>query len=119
MAYLYMTIQHPASPRIVGESLQKIADSSEGSSGEVTFAEITPALKPVVFTRTGRDSLFRTMRRICRFLDDWKQTHPDTSVLLSVDLETAKIVNSYFHGMSDWAYEEFRMEHGEILRYQY
>lgn len=71
----------------------------------------------IVLTCTRQDSVFHTMRKIYHFLDDWKQSHPDTSVMLSVDPDTAKIVNSYFYDMSESEYAAFAVKEGEVLKY--
>lgn len=102
MGYIYMTTRHFANSRIARKAL---------------FSSTGLAVKPVSFTSTGKDSIFRIMKRVYKFLDDWKASCPDTPILLSVDPETAKIVNSYFYEMSDTEYERFSIGDGEIRRY--
>lgn len=102
MGYVYMTNYHFSSSRIAREALS-------GTAGMT--------VKPVIFTSSGKDSIFRIMRRVYKFLDDWKASRSDTPVLLSVDPETAKIVNSYFYEMSDSEYEKFSIGDGEVRRY--
>lgn len=98
MSYLYMTNRYPT-----------------GSSTLPEIAGMT--IKSVFPANSGSDSVFRTMKRVYQFLDDWKAAHPDTPLLLSVDQKTAKIVNSYFHEMSESDYEHFSIKEGEVLQY--
>lgn len=102
MGYIYMTNCQFSNSRIARKAL---------------FGTASPTLKPVIFTSNGKDSIFRIMKRVYTFLDDWKASHPDTPVLLSVDPETARIVNSYFYEMSDSEYERFSIRDGEVKKY--
>lgn len=102
MSYIYMTNRYPAGPMSDNRTLSKIADMT---------------MKSFFLTASGGDSVFRTMKRIYQFLDDWKAAHPDTPLLLSVDQKTAKIVNSYFYEMSESDYEHFTLKEGEVLQY--
>lgn len=102
MSYVYMTSRHPAGFRIARETLLEAAGQT---------------VKSVVFTSTKTEPIFRIMKQIYQFLDDWKASHSDTPILLSVDSETAKIVNSYFYEMSDSEYEHFSIKDGEVRQY--
>lgn len=71
----------------------------------------------VTLTAVKKKSIFFIMKQIYQLLDNWKSSHPDASLLLSVDLDTAKIVHSYFHDMSDGEYQHFSMKDGEMRKY--
>lgn len=63
--------------------------------------------------------VFYNMKRVYKFLDDWKMSHANTTLLLVVDPGTAKIVNSYFFDMSARDYENFSAEDGKIWQFFY
>lgn len=78
-----------------------------------------PAAEAMVLTAAEREPIFRVVKRVYQFLDSWRVSHTDTPLLLSVDMKTAKAVNSYFCEMSDQEYKYFTMEDGEVLHYLY
>ena len=94
---------------------RRFVHSQISSSMPAAAADLSA--EPILLTTTGREPVFRIMKRVYSFLDDWKASHPDTSVLLSVDAETAKIVNSYFHEMTSGDYDNFIMKDGEVRQY--
>lgn len=74
-------------------------------------------VEPICFTAAGKEPLFRTMKRIYQFLDGCRQLSSDTPILLSVDREASRIVNSYFYDMNDKEYQNFFIAEGEIKKY--
>ncbi|MDO5551941.1 MAG: hypothetical protein Q4F76_12275, partial [Lachnospiraceae bacterium] len=86
--------------------------------GSIPLPEDTSTpVEPICFTAAGREPLFRTMKRIYQFLDSCKQSPSDTPILLSVDREASRIVNSYFYDMNDNEYKNFSIAEGEVKRY--
>ncbi len=111
MGYLYMTNQHYASLPASGKT---VLETDFPSAKPVSLRN----LNPIVLDTPGRDSVFRVMKRVYQFLDEWKATCPDASLFVSADPKIAKIVNSYFYEMSDREYEHFSIQDGEIRQYQ-
>lgn len=116
MKYLYMITQYPLN--LVKTAKDTLAKDADMIANEAFPEASGIPVQPLVFTGTKRESLFRIMRRVYQFLDDWRASGSDTPILLSVDPETAKIVNSYFCEMSDSEYEHFSVREGEVLRYR-
>lgn len=88
--------------------------------GTVALPEVgEKEVEAIVLTNIEGKSIFHHMRRIYQFLDDWKALRSDCPLLLVVDSETAKIVNSYFFDVSGKEYECFTIEDGTVYRYLY
>jgi len=96
---------------------QNMGKGKNGSIPRAGMAGAENTAARILLTSTVGDSLFRTMRRVYNFLDDWKSSHSGTPLLLSVDQKTAKIVNSYFQDMSDSEFEQFTLPEGEVKEY--
>lgn len=104
MGYIYMVVQ---------DSIDRLHHG-----GSKFFCDPTgTAIEMKTFANPKREPVFRTIRRVYDFLDDWKTSRPDAPLLLSVDLKTAKIIHSYFYEMDEDAYEHFSMKKGEVRKY--
>ncbi|MDO5539561.1 MAG: hypothetical protein Q4F83_05745 [Eubacteriales bacterium] len=103
MAYIYITNQYFA--------------NSQQISNKALFGASDLEIESFTLTKRDTESVFRIMKRVYKFLDDWKASHSAAPILLSVDSETAKVVNSYFYEMSDSEYEHFSIKDGEVRRY--
>lgn len=104
MGYIYMIVQD--SIDVLHHGGSKFLCDPTGTAMEVR-----------TLTNPKREPVFRTLRRVYDFLDDWKASCTDTPLLLSVDLKTARIIHSYFYEMDEDAYQHFSMKTGEIRKY--
>lgn len=65
------------------------------------------------------ESYLDVAKRVYSFLDELKKKHPDANILIVAHLGIARVVNSYFHPMTNEEFIGFRIKNCQPVRYRF
>ena len=84
-----------------------------------TQEEFEEAKKSFINHFDGGESMFEMAQRIYNLLDDLKKESGEKTYLLVAHNGISRVVNSYFHDMTNEEYAAFGIKNCEILKYEF
>ncbi|MFR6561478.1 MAG: histidine phosphatase family protein [Eubacterium ventriosum] len=81
--------------------------------------EFEEAKKSFINHFDGGESMFEMAQRIYNLLDDLKKESGEKTYLLVAHNGISRVVNSYFHDMTNEEYAAFGIKNCEILKYEF
>lgn len=81
--------------------------------------EFQDAKRQFIFGYEGGESMFRLAQRIYNLLDEIRDDKEERTYILVAHNGIARVVNSYFHEMTNEEYASFGIKNCQILKYSF
>lgn len=101
-------------PRLKEQNFGRFEATSPRNSDEFTAAK-----KQFICCYDGGESMFRLAQRIYNLLDELKVEADSKTYMLVAHNGIARVVNSYFHEMSNEEYASFGVDNCAVLKYEF